>query len=106
MIWLIFAHFIADWSMQPEWIAQNKGKYWFVMFAHCMVWTACICIALEYCGLFAYWKVLFLFIGHYLCDSWKCKEYAVIPFCKQESNLIMYVDQLFHLFQCSVVWYF
>lgn len=100
MIWLIFAHFIGDWAMQPEWVALNKGKYWFIMFAHCMVWTACISVALEYLGIFSLWKVGFLFIGHYLIDLWKCGVYAKKPFCQQVSYWHLYEDQLLHILQC------
>ncbi len=100
---LIFAHFIGDWSMQHEWVAQNKSKYWFVMFAHCMVWTACICFVLEYLGLLTAWKAVFLFAGHYLMDYWKCKVYDRTPFCEQKTYKHLYIDQLWHILQCVMV---
>lgn len=118
MIWLIFAHFIGDWAFQSEWVAENKGKYWFVMFAHCMIWTGCICafyvafvrndVDWGMWGMrgtiVAWWKILFLFGGHYICDMWKCRVYAKKPFCQQESSWHLYVDQLWHLCQCVIVW--
>ena len=106
MIWLIFAHFIGDWGLQYEWMALNKNKYWFVMTAHCVIWTACVCIALEYYSIMAYWKVIFLFLGHLLCDIWKCKVYEKVPFCQQKTNIHLYVDQIWHLWQCAIVWMF
>jgi len=104
MIWLIFAHFIGDWGLQNHWMAENKGKYWFVMFAHCMVWTACICIALEYIGLFAWWHIGFLVTGHWICDVWKCSVYSKKPLCQQSSLWHLYLDQVIHLFQLGIVY--
>ncbi|KKK56014.1 hypothetical protein LCGC14_3068780 [marine sediment metagenome] len=117
MLWLFFAHFIGDWAFQSDWIAQNKGKYWFVMFAHCAIWTGCICVFYaafvrndgpwETIGMrMDTWKIVFLFVGHYVCDLWKCRVYAAIPFCQQKTYWHMYVDQLWHLFQCSIVFRF
>ncbi len=103
ILFLIFAHIITDWSLQPEWMANNKGKYWFVMAAHCLVWTGGLCFALEYFNLFAWWKILFLFAGHYVCDLWKCKAYEKVPFCQQKSYKHMYIDQAWHILQCIVV---
>ena len=117
MLWLIFAHFIADWSLQSDWIAQNKGKYWFVMFAHCAVWTGLVCAfyaafvrndgRLETATMSVDpWKISFLFVGHFICDSWKCIVYKRKPFCQQETYWHLYVDQAWHIFQCWVVWQF
>ena len=33
MIWLIFAHFIGDFALQSDWMANNKGYKWIIMFA-------------------------------------------------------------------------
>lgn len=104
MVWLIFANFIGDWSLQTRWMADNKQRYWFVMVAHCIVWTACICIALEYLGLFEHWKAGFLFLGHYWIDSWKCWVYRKKPLCEQPNLKHLYIDQFLHLVQCIMVY--
>lgn len=115
MIWLIFAHFIGDWSLQPEWVAHNKGKLWFVMVAHCAVWTGIVCAFYAafvrndepwtHCGMqIATLKVAFLFVGHYVCDLWKCKVDEKVPFCQQKTYWHLYVDQIWHIFQCAIVW--
>ena len=103
MIWLIFAHFIGDWALQSERIAKEKANYWFVMFAHCVIWTGCICIALEYLGVLNGWKIMFLFFGHYICDYWKCRVYSKVPFCEQRTLKHLYIDQMFHLAQVLAV---
>ncbi len=35
--WLLVAHFIADYALQSEYIAMNKGKDDYVLFAHAMI---------------------------------------------------------------------
>lgn len=106
ILFLIFAHIIADWALQPQHMADQKGKYWFVMAAHCLVWTGCLCFVLEYFNMFAWWKVCMLFIFHWAMDKKKCKEYAArVPFEFNYTKdfIWMYVDQAFHILQCIIV---
>ena len=97
-IWLIFAHFIGDIALQSSWQADNKNKYWYVMLSHCMIWTACISIALQFLGLFAIWKVIFLVLGHGISDEIKSHQPKI-----SENWWQIYPDQAWHLLQCVVV---
>jgi len=97
-IWLLFAHFIGDIALQGQWQADNKGTHWFVMLCHCMIYTALICIALEYIGMLELWKVFFILVGHILIDTWKC-TYETKP----ENMWTLYVDQTIHLIQLVIV---
>ena len=107
ILFLIFAHIIADWALQPEFMANNKGKYWFVMVAHCLVWTGCLCFVLEYFNLFAWWKPLFLFYFHISMDTIKCVVYGKrkpFNFWEHPGDFkLMYIDQSVHLAQCIMV---
>ena len=67
----IFGHFIGDWALQNPWVADNKGKYWYVLFAHCMIWTGVISGILLFFDVFTIWKAVFLLIGHITIDKWK-----------------------------------
>ena len=98
MIWLIFAHFIGDWALQSDWVAQNKGKHWFVLLAHSMIWTACVCVAIEYVGTLGWDHITFLLLGHFFCDKWKCSCTNKFP------TWHLYFDQAFHLCQCWVIY--
>ena len=98
-IWVIFAHFFGDIVFQSIWQSQNKGKIPYVMFCHCMIWTATISVALQYLGVFALWKVPFLFCGHYIMDSYKCSKLHEIKIGK-----LMYIDQVVHITQCLIVY--
>lgn len=101
LIWLIFAHYIGDFALQSEWIAQNKSKYWYILFSHCMIWTAIMSATLQYFDLLAWWKLIFLFTGHWLADGIKGQFYK-----SSKDYWMIYPDQLWHLIQCVVVWYF
>lgn len=99
MIWLIFAHYIGDIALQSSWQAENKRWYWYVMLSHCMIWTACVCVALEYLGLFSLPKVAFLIAGHWLMDSWKARQPKL-----NSTWWMIYPDQAVHLIQLAVVY--
>ncbi len=91
-LWLVFAHFVGDIALQSGWQANNKGKYWYVMLAHCMIWTALICIALQYLQILTLWNI---------CDNWKAK----IPKTPENWKWI-YPDQGFHFLQLVIVYIF
>jgi len=98
-LWLVMAHFIGDWALQGDWIAQNKGKYPIVMFAHSMIWASCICIALGYIGKLGPIDLFFLVLFHYLIDIWKCRT------SKTFDSWHLYVDQFLHICQLVVVYF-
>ncbi len=99
MIWLLFAHYIGDIALQND-ALKSKGKYWYLMFSHCMIWTGCVSIALEYLGLFATWKVIFLLLGHWISDKIKSKQ-PKTPECWW----MIYPDQIWHILQLCAVYF-
>lgn len=100
MLWLVFAHFIGDYGLQSQWMAENKGRNWYVLIAHGMIWTACISIALQYLGLLFPWKVVFLATEHIIVDGFKC--YCLL----RGGNRTWWeiYDQTWHLTQCLIVY--
>lgn len=98
IVWLLFAHYIGDIALQSDWQANNKARYWYVMLSHCMIWTACICVALQFLGVFEYWKVAFLIVGHWLADSIKARQPKT-----PENWWMIYPDQAWHLIQLIIV---
>ncbi|MGI5828479.1 MAG: DUF3307 domain-containing protein [Patescibacteria group bacterium] len=97
-IWLLFAHYFGDIAFQSSWQADNKGKYWYVMLSHCMIWAGSISIALQFLGIFSISKALGLFLGHYIMDSWKARQPKT-----PENWWMIYPDQAFHIFQLFIV---
>lgn len=110
MLWIIFAHYIADWGLQNEFVSKNKGKYWIIMLSHCMIWTGLICFVLNWLGIFTYWKFIFLLVGHWISDKWKMdriKNSCQASKEDEENNLqLLYIDQAIHLAQCIIVYVF
>lgn len=99
IMWVIFAHYLGDIALQSDWCSKNKKKYPYVMFAHCMVWTGCICVALQYLGLLSLWKPVFLVSGHFGMDYWKAHRLNEDKYFWRN-----YIDQVWHLLQCLVVY--
>jgi len=99
MIWVFFAHYIGDFGLQKEWIALNKHKYWYILFAHAVLWSACVCIALEYSGRFELKDATNLVIGHFMIDKYTRNHTRGGP-----NTWIFYLDQVLHLIQCLFAW--
>jgi len=87
--WLVIAHYLADFPLQGDFIAANKGKRWYLLAAHCAIWTGIVSMPLALLGGWAWWKIAMLFVGHYLCDRWKARQ-ANGPWH------LIYFDQAFH----------
>lgn len=94
LMWLLFAHFIGDWSTGNSWVSEAKGKYWMVMVAHCFMYTAVCTLTIKLIGLpnVMSWAV-WIFLSHICMDAWK-SHYA-----KPEDfpTWHLYVDQAFHI---------
>ncbi len=94
-IYLITAHFIADFALQNRWMADNKGKYCYIMFAHSIIYAGIICITLNYFNIFHYWKFFALYGTHMIIDQAKCYMYN--PKKSEKKNLkYLYIDQASH----------
>lgn len=91
--WMVGAHFIGDYALQSDWVAKNKCVSWYVMVAHCAIWTVCICAALAYCNRLEAWMPLVLFLGHTTIDEGKCKGWYGLAY-----------DQTLHFLQLLFVW--
>ena len=63
LLFLTLAHYLADYPLQGDFLSTMKGKFKYLMFCHCLIWTGCVAVGLEYFGLFEWWKIAFLFVG-------------------------------------------
>lgn len=91
---LLFAHFMFDWAMQPEWIGTNKDRFWQIMIAHCMIYTGgCIGVMIYLgCQQITLWSAI-VFTSHYAIDTWKCRYATKENF----PTWHLYVDQVLHI---------
>lgn len=98
IFWLVFAHIIGDMSLQTEFIAMNKGKKWYLMFCHIMIYTGVIGIALLLLNIFNWWGVLWIAVSHYAMDKWKSLQ----P--RDEAHFWqIYLDQGWHYLQLIIM---
>ena len=95
--WLLVAHFIGDWGLQNRWMAENKSKWYEILVAHCMIYTGCISIALEYLDKFSIDAVLFVFFSHLIVDMLSSKSSRNVS--DRTMQLILWLDHTGH-FAC------
>lgn len=65
-------HFVGDYLLQNDWMAQNKTKEAFPCFVHCVIYTLPFGLIL--------WQSPFIwviFITHYLIDRYRLAEYWI-----------------------------
>lgn len=97
---LTVLHYIADYPLQGEFLGVQKSNYTYLLFVHCVIWTGVVSFGMAYLGIFAYWKVIFLFIGHFVIDYWKCKH----PNNKEIGlTKLLWIDQFLHFIQLVFV---
>jgi hypothetical protein len=97
---LILAHYIADYPLQGDFLGVYKSKYDYLLFVHCFIWTGIMCLVLQYLDIFAIWKMIYLFVGHWVVDRWKCRH-------KDNKELgltkLLWIDQSIHFLQVLLV---
>ena len=77
---LYFANLVLDYPLQCEFLKTYKSKNNYALFVHCAIWALGLSIVLMPLGLFAWWKVIMLLVGHFIIDYWKCRGiYAKWP---------------------------
>lgn len=122
---LYFANLVLDYPLQDSFLKEYKQKNNYVLFVHCAIWGIGISIVLICLGMFAWWKLVMLVVGHYLIDYWKCRgiykkwpikhgrnivihnECSNIYFDDMKKPLISdytayYIDQFLHVIQLLI----
>jgi predicted dehydrogenase len=100
---LIFAHLLADYPLQGDFLANFKGKNLIVLFTHAGIWTGTILTAAYLIGInVTIFDVVTLFIVHAVADYAKAKP---MGFYKKLDSLKggLLIDQLIHLLQLIVL---
>lgn len=93
LLWIILAHYIADYPLQGDFLAQTKGKYFYSLLVHSLIYGLTIALCFKLLGAFAIWKVFVLVGSHILIDYKKAtaknKDLALTTY--------LYIDQALHL---------
>jgi hypothetical protein len=100
---LIFAHLLADYPLQGDFLANMKGKNLIVLLTHAGIWTGTIATATYLIGLdINYLDIVSLFVVHAVADYLKAKP---VGFYKKLDSLKsgLLIDQGIHLAQIIVL---
>lgn len=110
-VWILafLAHFLGDYPLQGDFLANWKSKSFYILFVHCFIWTGLVSLALIPFELYALWKFLFLLTCHFIIDAWKCRTFSSPEEIKSFLRIEMsgmeafFLDQFLHAFQIAVV---
>jgi hypothetical protein len=94
---LYVANIILDYPLQGTFLAEFKSKNNYILFVHCAIWSFGLSVLLMPLGLFAWWKVVMLLVGHVAIDYWKCRGLYKKWNIKDWTSL--YIDQSLHVAQ-------
>ena len=93
ILWLLLGHYILDYPLQGEFLAQTKGKYFYSLLAHSMIYGLGMALVLNLLGVFATWKAILLVGSHIIIDYKKAtaknKDKALTTY--------LYIDQFLHI---------
>lgn len=88
---LYFSNLVLDYPLQGSFLAEWKQKNNYILFVHCAIWALGLSIVLLPLGLFAWWKVIMLLVGHFIIDYWKCRRlYKKWPLTNKSITSIEY----------------
>lgn len=104
---MFFAHFIGDYVLQIRWLAETKGKEWYNMLVHCVLYSSSVgLVPLLHSHRFPLLGLIVIFVSHWLIDSWKVRMNS-IAVSEQDKKANLYMDQLMHfmLLIAIIIWY-
>ena len=93
ILWILLAHYIADYPLQTCPQAKTKGRYFYSLLSHSIIYGLTISLAFKILGVFAIWKAIVLIVSHVVIDYFKAtsknKEKAMTTY--------LYIDQALHI---------
>lgn len=100
---LIFAHLLADYPLQGEFLATTKGKNIISLVSHAGIWTGTILTAVHLLGYEVNFNdVIFLFVIHAVADYCKAKPVGIYSRLDTLKGGLL-LDQGIHLMQILVL---
>ncbi|HZH58460.1 MAG TPA: DUF3307 domain-containing protein [Metabacillus sp.] len=100
---LLFAHLLADYPLQGDFLANMKGKNLIILATHAGIWTGVICIALWFMNILVTpIDIVWLFVVHAIADHMKAKP---VGFYKKLNPLGagLVIDQGIHILQIIIL---
>jgi hypothetical protein len=100
---LIFAHLLADYPLQGDFLATMKGKNHIILASHAGIWTGTILTAVHLLGYGVNFNdVIFLFVIHAIADYCKAKPIGIYGRLDVLKGGLL-LDQSIHLMQILVL---
>jgi hypothetical protein len=84
---LILCHLIADYFLQTNYIAQNKGKDLYILFVHCALYIVPFFVVFGFT-----WHLIPLFVLHIVLDYLKATK----------GKTKLWQDQLLHFITLGI----
>lgn len=98
---LLFAHLLADYPLQGDFVAKMKGKMPLILITHCGIWTGCICSAAHFAGISVGLPMVGCLFGvHAVADYAKANGWYGNA---DALGWPLWVDQGIHVLQCVSV---
>jgi hypothetical protein len=106
LLTLIFAHLLADYPLQGDFLANMKGKNHIILVSHAGIWTGTILVAVHLLGFpVTVFDVVVLFVVHAIADYLKAKPVGIYKRLDSLKGGLL-LDQSIHLIQILVfMWY-
>lgn len=67
-ILIMICHLIGDYVLQCDFIAQSKGRNWYHLFVHCVLYCVPFLIVLGWT-----WHLSIIFVTHIIIDPLKAR---------------------------------
>lgn len=100
---LSFAHLLADYPLQGDFLARMKGQNFLLLLTHCGIWTGVITVAALLLGLHVpMWMVGFLLLVHIAADYAKAKPWGIYRKL-DPMRQGLWLDQTIHLAQLLIL---
>ena len=94
-------HCIADYPLQGDFLANIKGKNFFLLLVHSFIWSGIVYLGLLHLGMATPYEFAVLFVVHAAIDKWKCNR----PDKTKALTTDLYWDQAAHAVQILVSMY-
>ena len=82
-------HLVGDYVLQSNFIASTKGKNWYHLFVHCVLYTVPFLIVFGWT-----WQLLIIFLTHMIIDPLKARYYKITYV---QDQILHYVITLVYL---------
>lgn len=100
---LLFAHLLADYPLQGDFLANMKGKNHIVLATHAGIWTGTILVAVHLLGFdVTLFDVAWLFIVHAIADYLKAKPVGIYKKLDSLKGGLL-LDQSIHVAQILIL---